>query len=847
MDAKLLELPWIKLGIQRGLFSVDREAGSITYVAVGKSYTLSHPEEQVRSRVYLDLIDSYQYPPSRIDLEVYAPRREPKLPADMVVYRDDEKENVYLVVETKAGSSSTEIEVAKREGLGNANLLNADLLLVAADEEIMIYDVSGHPASTKSLENHRLSDLPVRYGNVPKYRLHKGSAHNDLRKSSYNELDTKFQTCHEYIWDGGKRDPSVAFDEFSKVISSKLFDERFTLGGEPYKFQIGTNEGHKDVADRVRQLYSDVTESNPEVFSQSIDLPNSILYQLVQNLQPVSLRNTDLDAKGRAFENFLGKHFRGEYGQYFTPRQIVEFMVEVAAPGERDRVIDPACGSGGFLLYSMKYVMEAVRKKYYEDAETVTRLSWEFAHKQIFGIEINERIARVAMMDMVIHDDGHSNIECNDALDDFESFDPAKGINRNRFDVLLTNPPFGKKLTKEEKKYFPKYSLALTKNKKPKKSQMSEILFIERCLELVKDEGFVGIVLPDSAFTNKGNMNVIEFLLKRTQILSIVSLPELTFHPYGAQLKTSILFLRKMNSRADSSDSPIFMAHVEHVGYDATNRSDGNDLPDVLKEWKTFSSNPTMYPAFKQVKENLWIAKVKHSQLKNKLDVEAYSKDYLDVVRAIQSSVSDSSGVYELSDVSLKIFPGIGPKKAEYADAGIPIVKTATISKITENYGYINWNKVEFVDEQRFGQSPKVLFENDVLIQSVAHSKKYIADKVARVDIKLDGYARVLALSKFIIVRPDPERIDPVYLYIYLTSEFARIQYNHFIRGMTAEIYGFDLEHLLVVVPSRAKQERIVERYRQLVHDFHELQRRAADTKATLDEIGNDLLKPQEL
>ena len=186
MDGQLLELPWIKLGIQRGLFSIDRDAGTIKYLAVEKDYTLSHPEEQVRSRVYLDLIDAYQYPVSRIDLEISAPRREPKLPADMVVYRDDDREDVYLVVETKAGSSSADIEEAKREGLGNANLLNASFLLIVAGAEWMIYDVSGHPPSTRNFENYRLSDLPVRYGKVPKYRFHKGSAENDLRKSSYN-------------------------------------------------------------------------------------------------------------------------------------------------------------------------------------------------------------------------------------------------------------------------------------------------------------------------------------------------------------------------------------------------------------------------------------------------------------------------------------------------------------------------------------------------------------------------------------------------------------------------------------------------------------------------------------
>lgn len=629
----------------------------------------------------------------------------------------------------------------------------------------------------------------------------------------------------------------MAFDEFSKVISSKLYDERFTLGGEPYKFQIGTNEGHKDVADRVRQLYSDVTESNPDVFSQSIDLPNNILYRLVQNLQPVSLRNTDLDAKGRAFENFLGKHFRGEYGQYFTPRQIVEFMVEVAAPGERDRVIDPACGSGGFLLYSMKYVMEAVRSKYHEDAETVARLSWEFAHRQIFGIEINERIARVAMMDMVIHDDGQSNIECNDALDDYEKFSPAKEISGDRYHVLLTNPPFGKSVTPEDKDYFSEYSLALTERGKPKSSQMSEILFIERCIDMVVASGLIGIVLPDSAFTNKRNIPVIEHLIDNTQILGVVSLPEHTFHPYGAQAKTSILFLRKKGSNEHKHDYPIFMAHVEHIGYDATNREDRNDLPLVLTEWNSFRANSSLYPEFKQLRDGLWIAKVMFSQLANKLDVEAYSQEYMELLRTIHASKSETMNVLPLSELSLRIFPGVGPKKAQYADSGIPIVKTATVSKITDQFGVIAWEKVEYLDDEKYGNSQKFLLENDVLIQSVAHSKSYIADKVARVDRKLDYDTKALALSKFIVVRPNTIRIDPVYLYIYLSSIYARIQYDHFIRGMTAEIYEFDIKNVWVLVPTREKQKEIVDRYQNLLSKYYELKRQTDDAISSLKTI----------
>lgn len=842
MTSNFRNMPWIQLGVERGLFRINDVEGTITYLEIGKSYNLTHPEEKTRSKVYLELIDTYKYPPSRIDLEVVGPRREPKLPADIVVYLDDDKEHVFAVVEIKAASSAANIEEAKRQGLGNANLLNAKYLLVVAGTEWIAYSLSVHPPRVSILEKHRLADLPIQYGQEPQYRFLKGDDQNDLKKSSYSELDTKFQLCHEEIWEGGKRDPAIAFDEISKVISSKLSDERFTPHGEPYQFQIGTFETHKDIADRVIALYRDVKKRNPGVFTSEIDLPESILYRLVEHLQDVSLRNTDLDAKGRAFENFLGKIFRGEYGQYFTPRQIVEFMVKAADPTERDRVIDPACGSGGFLLYSMKNVMDAVKLKYHNDKETIDRLSWEFAHNQIFGIEINDRIARVAMMDMVIHDDGQSNIECNDALADYENFNPAKAISKNKYDILLTNPPFGKRIIKQEKEYFPSYYLALGQSGKPKSSQMSEILFIERCIDLVIENGFIGIVLPDSAFTNKKNIPVLEFLLDKTQILGVVSLPAHTFVPYGAQAKTSIVFLRKKARKEKLSDYPIFMAHVEHIGYDATNRQERNDLPHILDEWQLFKSNNFQYPEFKQLRNDLWIAKVNFSQLKNKLDVEAYSKEYIDVIKTIHASTNRSMQVLPLSELCFNLFPGVGPKKADYSDNGIPIIKTATISKITNQFGLIAWENVEYLDEVKYGDSSKCLLENDILIQSVAHSKNYIADKVARVDRTINQGTKVLALSKFVIVRPDPQKINPVYLYVYLSSNLARKQYTHFIRGMSAEIYEFDLRHLLVLVPTEAQQTDIVDSYKKLLKEYQELQRRITNTKNRMDILEGKIL-----
>lgn len=571
----------IEEGIKKGIIKIKDD--KVIYPN-GKSYNFKDPEEKVRARVFVELIEKYKYPEKRLDTEVTGLRREPKVPADIVVYEGDDKEIAFIVVETKAESTKKDIDVAKREGLGNANLSNAKYLLVVCASERMSYNLEKHPSTVDKLEKYRIADIPIKYGKEPKYIFKRGDKDNDLRKATFNELKNKFQLCHDEIWEGGKRDPAVAFDEISKLIITKLYDERYILHGEYYKFQIGTYEEPKDVAKRIREIYETVQKKNSDVFKAKLELPDTMIFRIVEHLQDISLRTTDLDAKGRAFENFLGKLFRGEYGQYFTPRQIVEFMVEIIDPDEDDYLIDPACGSGGFLLYSMKHVLNKVTEKYKEDKETIDRLNWDFSYKQIFGIEINDRIARVAMMDMVIHEDGHSNIECNDALIDYGNFDPRKDIKPNKYDILLTNPPFGAVVKDEE--VLKNFELG-----RGRKAQRTEILFIERCLDLLKAGGRMGIVLPDGILTNSTLQYVRDFINRNAKILAIISLPQLAFVSSGAGVKASLLFLQKEKA----TNYPIFMAIAEHIGYDATGRPDINDLSRLLEEWKKFLKNPKTY------------------------------------------------------------------------------------------------------------------------------------------------------------------------------------------------------------------------------------------------------------
>lgn len=618
----------------------------------------------------------------------------------------------------------------------------------------------------------------------------KGIKGRDLITVSFDELIKIFQKCHDEIWEGGKRDPAEAFDEFSKLLMAKIYDERFTPAGGEYKFQIANRETPKDVAGKVKQLYEKVKEKNYQVFKADIKLSNAVIFEVVKILQRLSLRNTDLDIKGRAFEKFLGKVFRDEYGQYFTPRNVVKFMVHVLEPDEEDIMIDPACGSGGFLLYSLMHVIDKVSKRYREDKDSVNKISWDFAHKQIFGIEINDRIARIAMMDMVIHEDGHSNIECNNALLDCDDFDKRRDIRYNKYSLVFTNPPFGAVI--KNKTILQKFELG-----KDKGSQKTEILFIERCLDLLKDGGKLGIVLPDSVLTNSSLQYVRDFISKVGKILAVVSLPHHAFVPSGAGVKSSLLFLEK--TQKTNENYKVFMSIAKHIGYDARGEEDADDLIGILNDLKVFKSRKL---------------ELKNSFVVNKSDlIDNFSPEKF----VFYSNNADwqTKTLSELCDG--KIFTGRTPPRKLYTSTGFKILKVRDLT----GKG-IDWdnNKRAFVSRELFIKNQNIKLEkNDILIISAAHHPKYIGAKVDIVDSIPERYKHgVLCSAELMVIRVNPKNIDPYYVLLFLKTNNGYKAIQSCIRGQTAHIYPKDIKNVKVQIPPSKDINKIKQEINNLKH-----------------------------
>ena len=224
----------------------------------------------------------------------------------------------------------------------------------------------------------------------------------------------------------------------------------------------------------------------------------------------------------------------------------------------KNRVLDPACGSGGFLLYAMEHIQREA-SRYYEEGTPEHKSHWHnFAEKYLFGIEVNDAIARVAKMNMILHDDGHSNVIGNDALIDFDKlYDQNRGFEKESFDIILTNPPFGANIKKEEKLYLDDYELG-----KKRKSQKTEILFLERCFDFLKwGTGKLAIILPDGILNNSSLQYVRDYIEQHFQILAVVSLPQIAFKHYKAGVKPSILFLQKFSEEEYS----LYQASIHQI------------------------------------------------------------------------------------------------------------------------------------------------------------------------------------------------------------------------------------------------------------------------------------------
>ena len=449
-----------------------------------------------------------------------------------------------------------------------------------------------------------------------------------------DEFTKTLRACHNIIRNNDKLSPEAAFDEISKLLFMKIRFERDNKGMKVFTKQeyLDAAQNHeKNVRPGLKgtDLYAlsymqFLFRTTKEFFKDDrlfddkdeINIRENSFIQILEKLETFNLSDTQDDVKGIAFEEFLGTTFRGELGQFFTPRTIVDFMTEILDPQEGEVICDPTCGSGGFLIKAFEYVREKIEAdirskkdslrlsiegndydalpedKQVKISHSIDKMQaalnteldtgiegsrmYQLSRNCIYGTDANPRMARTSKMNMIMHGDGHGGVHHHDGLLN------VNGIFEERFDVILTNPPFGQnvdrgqliseadKFTDEEmkKKYKKKYGAAYDEALKQvddhigesllslydlgNTSTLTEVLFMERCLRLLKKGGRMGMVLPEGVLNNKNLQAVREYFEGKAKIILICSIPQDVFIAAGATVKPSLVFMRRFTNDEES-------------------------------------------------------------------------------------------------------------------------------------------------------------------------------------------------------------------------------------------------------------------------------------------------------
>lgn len=597
------------------------------------------PEEYVRQTVEKRLINEHKYDRNQVSVEYTIQIGSSKKRADLVIFPDTKiaktQENIKIIIECKSEkieANNAKDGVSQLESYMSA-CPNAEWGMWTNSKEKIV--LRKHTDETGRIKLMHYNDIPSADGNLDDINRPKRATLKDA--TDHNLLFT-FKTCHNHIYVNEGLQKQPAFFELLKIIFCKIEDERNIPN--PLDFYATSEErsntdGQLTVKNRIDKIFERVKKDkrNAKIFesNDSIRLLPRTLSYIVSELQKYSLLNTRIDIKGKAYEQIVGSNLRGDRGEFFTPRNVMNMVVEMINPTVSEKVLDSSCGTGGFLVTAMAHAMRQLEKDFIEDIGK-ERVDWEDYEKRMFqdkisdmalnnyfGFDINPDLVKATKMNMVMNNDGSGNILQTNSLlpphewsDDFKTrLSNALQIKKESikskndiafFDVIVTNPPFGSRIPIKDQSILSQFELARIwiqdrksgnwkMTKKYQSSVSPEILFIERCYQFLKPGGRMGIVLPDSLLGSPGTGYIREWLIKNTKIIASIDLHEDTFQPKNGT-QTSVLILQKKTSEeitneeisGQMADYNIYMAIVEQIGHDKRGNpifkrdKDGNEI-----------------------------------------------------------------------------------------------------------------------------------------------------------------------------------------------------------------------------------------------------------------------------
>jgi type I restriction enzyme M protein len=574
-----------------------------------KDYISSHrvkatPEEIQAVQIFSkQLVEDYGYPKKEIRTRPqYRVKQRPSggkdFPVDIAVFTSENHsyDNEYIIIECKKKNRKD----GKKQLQDYLHFSKAYLgVWFNGDERLFLRKIEKEGKIY-------FEEIP----NIPK----KGQRVEDVGKFKRKELKpthnlkATFRAIRNHLAAntvGATRDEVLA-QQLINLIFCKIYDERFTEPNEIVTFRAGVGEETKEVKERILELFEKVKRKYKEVLDENDNITldhNSIAY-VVGELQIYCLIEAERDIIADAFETFIGHALKGGQGQFFTPRNVVKMMVDILDPNDEDLIIDPACGSGGFLIEALRHVwrkLDTEGEKFHWSKNNLQEEKMEVALNKIRGIDKDYFLSKVAKAYMAIIGDGKSGIFCEDSLEAPENWEGKTRIkvDLNKFSVLLTNPPFGSKIPVRGDEKLKQFELAhkWAKEKsseswikgKLKDKEAPQILFIERCLQLLKNNGRMAIVLPDGIYGNESLGYIRNWLLDKARLVAVIDVPLETFMP-NTGTKTSIMVLQKLDSKSIPKDYSIFMAVAEFCGHDRRGKEiEEDDISKVATEFKKWA------------------------------------------------------------------------------------------------------------------------------------------------------------------------------------------------------------------------------------------------------------------
>ncbi|MBY9007664.1 MAG: N-6 DNA methylase [Candidatus Lokiarchaeota archaeon] len=764
-------------------------------------------------------------------------------PVDIAVFENEKKDpdDLYLIVECKSSAREDGKEQLK-------SYMNSSTAVIGA-----WFNGVEHLYIEKIIKENKISyrEIP----NIPR----KGQRIEDIgrykRKDLIipNNLTLLFKDIRNHLvglLTGVTRDETIA-QQIIILLFCKIYDEIETNPNDQVLFRVGIDEPKDFVIERIETLFLKVKSMYNEIFTKEdiIQLDNNSLLYIISQLQDYSLIEAERDAIRKAFEVFIGPALRGSEGQFFTPRNVIKMCFDIIDPEIGDVIIDPACGSGGFLVLVLTEILKKLEKVKYDKNWNDSVFYQErnkVIHKYLKGIDKDKFLSKVTKAYMAIIGNGKENIFCENSLDLPENWakKTQMSIKLNSFNALFTNPPFGSKIKIKGDSILSQYHLGYKWGIKDgilkmtnilRNSQAPQILFIERCLHLLKEEGKMAIVLPEGLLGNPTHEYVRKFIFENFKVLAVIDAPIETFLP-NTSTKTCILFLQKKIVK--NENYKIFMAIAKKCGHDSRDNiiykinKNGeyiynkkgrkiinddfisiNNRYQLIKNKNTASFDKNGFLiSLSEIKSHNLIPRFYNPSIKKELDELRENYDLVTIGDLINKDI-------------LSLHNGQGVKKKFYGTGNIPYIRTSDITnwelKIDPTYG---------ISEEIYEKFKQDLKEKDILF--VMDGGRLIGNNCI---LSEERDTKCLIQSHFQILRCEKKDILNPYLLLYLLNTpiiKKQVKMNIVIQSTLATI-GERIKDIYLPIPKDlnikekliSKTQIIVKKRAKLRKDIEDISR----------------------